>query len=337
MCLSKKRTFLPREVPVSESVSASDSLRRPPRPPRLAALRGLLVPMVTPVLAERPYAVHTALFAEHANNLLAQGVAGLVPFGTTGEAASFSLSQRQTALAFLIAQGVPASRLVPGVGLPALEETCRLIQHADGLKVAAHLLLPPYYFAPLSEDTLFDYVRRLLEETPLTAGLILYHIPSYARVGWETVLVERLFRAFPTRILGLKDSSGDPDYALRLMASCPEVALYSGSELGVRPLMKAGGFGTISATGNTNARAMMALMAETPPPGMDLDELERQVAAFRHLVKSYGHIQGNKALLARENPAWEVLAPPLEGLSSVRKASLFEAVDAMPSEFRVMT
>ena len=36
--------------------------------------------------------VNTALFAEHAKNLLAQGVAGLVPFGTTGEAASFSLS-----------------------------------------------------------------------------------------------------------------------------------------------------------------------------------------------------------------------------------------------------
>ena len=328
--------FLFREVPVNESVASrpvSVPLPRPHRPHRLAALRGLLVPMVTPVLAERPYAVNTALFAEHAKNLLTQGVAGLVPFGTTGEAASFSLSQRQTALAFLIDQGVPASRLVPGVGLPALEETCRLIQHADDLKMAAYLLLPPYYFTPLSEDALFDYVRRLIEETPSTAGLILYHIPSYARVGWETTLVERLLRAFPTRILGLKDSSGDPAYAPRLMASCPELALYSGTEIGVRPLMKAGGFGAISATGNTNARAILALMAETPPPGMNLDELERLGVAFRHLVKSYGHIQGNKALLARENPAWGPLAPPLEGLSSARKASLFEAVDAMRSDF----
>ena len=166
---------------------------------------------------------------------------------------------------------------------------------------------------PLSEATLFDYVRRLVEETPPTAGLILYHIPSYARIGWETTLVERLFRAFPTRILGLKDSSGDPAYAPRLMASCPELAVYLGSELGVRPLVKAGGFGTISATGNTNARAIMALMAETPPPNMDLDELDRHVAAFRHLVKGYGHIQGNKALLGRENPAWEPLAPAAGG------------------------
>src|SRR4029450_185505 len=70
------------------------------------AVRGLWCAMLTPI--GRHGSGEYARFARHAQALLAQGVDGLAPFGTTGEGQSFSMAERADGLAVLLAAGIPA-------------------------------------------------------------------------------------------------------------------------------------------------------------------------------------------------------------------------------------
>jgi len=61
-------------------------------------------------------AIHRQGFARLAHWLLDHGCHGVVPFGTTGEFASFTAEERASALEQLIEDGVPANRILVGTG-----------------------------------------------------------------------------------------------------------------------------------------------------------------------------------------------------------------------------
>jgi len=44
---------------------------------------------------------------------------------------------------------------------------------------------------------------------PAASNVILYHIPQVTSVGLSIELVDRLKKAFPQQVKGVKDSSGD--------------------------------------------------------------------------------------------------------------------------------
>jgi 4-hydroxy-tetrahydrodipicolinate synthase len=61
-------------------------------------------------------------------------------------------------------------------------------------------------------------------------GVYLYHFPQMSGIGISLALIERLMKAYPGTIRGLKDSSGNWDYSRDVITSFPEIAVYSGSE-----------------------------------------------------------------------------------------------------------
>src|SRR5206468_11856142 len=71
-----------------------------------------------------------ARFAVHVHALLAQGVDGVAPFGTTGEGQSFAVDERRAGLDALRAAGVPGQKIVAATGCAALPETIALSRHA---------------------------------------------------------------------------------------------------------------------------------------------------------------------------------------------------------------
>src|SRR5512140_1466874 len=103
-------------------------------------LAGVLAPALTPFGAD--LAPDPRRFVAHCRWLLDQGCAGLAPFGTTSEANSLSVDEREA----LLAAGVPAERLMPGTGCSALPDSVRLTAHAVRRGCAAVLMLPPFYY-----------------------------------------------------------------------------------------------------------------------------------------------------------------------------------------------
>jgi len=85
-------------------------------------IQGLWCASLTPLSASG--AIDNARFAAHVQWLFGQGVAGVAPFGTTGEGQSFSVDERRAGLDALLAS-VPAQRVLPGTGCASLSDRRR--------------------------------------------------------------------------------------------------------------------------------------------------------------------------------------------------------------------
>lgn len=290
---------------------------------------GILAPNLTPF--ESDGCIAETLYVEHAKHLLEQGCAGLVPFGTTGEAASVGMEERMQLLDRLIEGGIPADRLMPGTGLTSLPDTVRLTRHATERGCAGVLVLPPFYFKAVSDDGLFAYFARLIETVDHPAlRVVLYHIPQVAGVGLSVSLVRRLRRAFPETVVGIKDSSGDWANTSALL-EIPGLTVYPGTELLLPQALAAGSPGCITATANVNAPALVRLaqlVRNDPEAAKAAFESVRRV---RIAVQAHPPIPALKALLARRTgeARWRNVRPPVEALGRDPEERVARQIEAV--------
>src|SRR6266496_2901196 len=170
-------------------------------------IRGVLAPVVTPFNAD--LAPDSQRFIAHCKWLLSQNC-GLAVFGTNSEANSLSLEERLNLLDELVAAGVDPSRMMPGIGCCSIMETVKLTKQAVGNGCAGVLMLPPFYYKGVSEEGLYRHYSEVVQRVgDARLKIYLYHIPPVAVVGITPGLVERLLKAYPSAIAGMKDSSGD--------------------------------------------------------------------------------------------------------------------------------
>ena len=286
-------------------------------------LTGVLAPVLTPFRPD--LAPDPARLVAHCRWLLAHGCSGLAPFGTTSEANSLSVDERERLLDALLEGGIPAERLVPGTGCCALPDTVRLTAHAVRHGCAGVLVLPPFYYKGVSDDGLFRAFAEAIERVgDDRLRVYLYHIPPVAQVGLGPALVERLLRAYPRAIAGMKDSSGDFANTRRMLDlfAARGFDVFVGSERFLLENMRGGGVGCITATANVNAAAIDRLFREWSGPSAD--RLQDEVNAIRGAVERVPVIAALKAILAHEagDAGWQVLRPPLVPLAPAQRDAL---------------
>jgi 4-hydroxy-tetrahydrodipicolinate synthase len=231
-------------------------------------IRGVLAPVVTPFKAD--LAPDRERFIKHCRWLLSQNC-GLAPFGTTSEANSMSTDERISLLDALVAAGMDPSRMMPGTGCCSITETVALTAHAVKHGCAGVLMLPPFYYKDVSEEGLYRYFSEVVQRVAdARLRIYLYHIPPVAVVGITPKLVERLLKAYPSAIAGMKDSSGDWNNTKTFLDAFAKSGfdVFVGSESFLLANMRNGGAGTISATANVNPAAIDALYqsAKTQAP-----------------------------------------------------------------------
>jgi 4-hydroxy-tetrahydrodipicolinate synthase len=106
----------------------------------------------------------------------------------------------------------------------------------------------PYYF-PAGQTELLDYIRHLLPELPLP--LMLYNMPAMTKVRFEIDTLQQL--AQETKIIGIKDSSGDVDYfksILTLRSARPDWTFFMGPEELLIQSVQLGGNGGVNGGAN---------------------------------------------------------------------------------------
>ena len=228
-------------------------------------IRGVLAPVVTPFKAD--LSPDRDRYIRHCRWLLSQNC-GLAPFGTTSEANSMSADERTSLLDSLVAASLDPLRMMPGTGCCSIVETVALTAHAVKQGCAGVLMLPPFYYKDVSEEGLYRYFSEVVQGVAdERLRIYLYHIPPVAIVGITPGLVERLLKAYPTAIGGMKDSSGDWNntktfldaFARENRPSGSDFDVFVGSETFLLANMQNGGTGTISATANVNPAAIDAL------------------------------------------------------------------------------
>jgi 4-hydroxy-tetrahydrodipicolinate synthase len=290
--------------------------------------RGVFVPALTPFAVD--LAVDRARFLAHCTWLLEQGANGLAVFGTTSEANSLSTSERMQLLDHLLGHGIPASVLMPGTGCCALPDTVSLTRHAVDHGAFGVLLLPPFYYKNVSDDGVFASIAEVVQRVADSRlRIYLYHIPPMAGVGFSLPVIERLLKAFPGVVVGIKDSSGEWNNTAAMLKAFPGFEVFPGSETYLLDALRLGGTGCISATANVNVAAMRRLIdAWTSPTA---EARQTQLTAVRAAIQKYPLVSANKAILAQAqaDPGWNVVRPPLRTLSSDATAELLRALEAL--------
>ena len=290
-------------------------------------LSGIYSPVLTPFHAD--LSPDTQAFVRHCQWLI-DNLCGLAVFGTNSEANSLSVAERRGLLDALLAAGVPSARLLPGTGCCSLTDTVELTRHATTAGVGGVLMLPPFYYKGVSDDGLFRHFAEVTERVgDSRLRIYLYHIPPVAQVPISLALIERLLKAYPTAIAGIKDSSGDwSNTEAMLKQFQPEgFDVFAGSEVFLLRTLRGGGAGCITATGNVSPAPMVDLFQSWLGPEADAQQIALDVT--RAAFQKYPLISAMKSAVAHygKRPSWRTVRPPLTELTQQQERSLVDALD----------
>ena len=293
-----------------------------------ALFGGVNAAVLTPMRAD--FSVDLERMAAHCRWLLANGCDNLGVLGTTGEANSIGISERMEVLHGLAARGIPATRMLPGTGVSALTDTVLLTRQAADLGCRGALLLPPFYYKNPTDDGLFAYYSEVIQRVGGNIKIYLYHIPQQSAVPLGVDLIARLLKAYPGKVKGIKDSSGDfantKAYVDHFARDGFEV--YAGDDGALHALLQEGGAGSITAAANVGSAISATVYANWDRKlGADA---QTTLSAIRKAVTSFTPIPGLKALVARHtgDAGWNNVRPPHLRLSAETAAKLFAVFDA---------
>ena len=280
-------------------------------------IHGVFCASATPILEDGT--PDHATFAIHARALLDEGCDGIALLGTTGEANSFSIAQRQALLDHVIASGIDPQRLLPGTSQTNVADTVTLMRHAVDAGVKATVVLPPFYYKGVSDEGLFRFYAEAIEGVGSNdLRVVLYHIPPIAQVGLSVELVGRLLDAFPGIVVGIKDSSGKLESMQQFASSFQDFSVLAGADPFMLPLLRSGGAGCITSSSNLIARHLRVVFDNWHDASQQerVDQAQARINAWRDLSNAYVQLPTIKAMLAkrRNHPGWTRVRPPLVAL-----------------------
>lgn len=292
-------------------------------------IKGVLAPVVTPFDAD--LSPDPGRFVRHCRWLLANDV-GLAVFGTNSEANSLSVAERRKLLDALVEADLPPARMMPGTGCCALPDSVELTRHAVRHGCAGVLMLPPFYYKGVPDEGLYRNFAEVIERVgDDRLRIYLYHIPPVAQVGISVGLIERLLKAYPGTIAGIKDSSGEWSNTKTMLEQFQPQGfdVFAGNETFLLATMRAGGAGCITATSNVNPGPIARLHREWG--NADADAQQQALNAVRAEFQKYPMIPALKAVIDRFLGRHDggAVRPPLVALTPEQSAALISALEPL--------
>ena len=292
------------------------------------AAHGVWSPVLVPLTPD--LGIDAERFMAHAHWLLGQGCHGLALFGTTSEANSFSVPERKALLEKVVESGISPERLMVGTGCCAIPDSVELTRHAVDAGCRRVLMLPPFYYKGMSDEGLFRSFAEVIERVgDSELRVFLYHFPGLSGVPITEGLTALLVDEFPAVIAGMKDSSGDWSNTRTMLHRFPHLAIFPGSETFLLDGLLAGGAGCITATSNVNAAGARAVFDAWKDDRGDADAAQASATAVRRAIERYAGIPAQKFLVAhhRNDPAWQVVRPPMVALTDDAGRELLQALE----------
>ena len=251
--------------------------------------------------------------------LSSHGVEAVVVNGTTGEFPSLDRQERQNL--YNTARQHFRGIVVSNISSANAQEANALAKNS--IEADALLILPPYYYADVSDTGLIDFFRLALAgvETPT----FLYNFPRHVKVSLTPALVESVIAACPT-IIGVKDSSGDLDIARAFKNRAGVRQVFVGKDAKALAALDSGLDGSITGAGNPFPEFLVGLrrawaagdnlLAERIQQDFDLWN------AFRSTLRA-DEPALVKAALAKRLPGYPIhVRPPLRELDAESDAAL---------------
>ncbi len=283
----------------------------------MTSIAGCLTALVTPF--DRGEVDHRAL-AALVEAQIAAGVHGLVPCGSTGEAATLTHEEHLQVVRTVVKAAGRRVPVIAGSGSNSTAEAVRLTRGAEEAGADGALLISPYYNKPTQEG-IYRHYAAVAEATRLP--LIVYNIPGRTSSNLAPETIARLSRI--RNVIGVKEASGSMAQVLDVIeGSAAEFTVYSGDDIMTLPIMAAGGRGVISVTSNVVPREMTELA--TALLENDLERGRTLMHRLLPLVRALNTLEVNpipvKTALALMGRCSEEFRLPLTCMSAPNRARL---------------
>ena len=299
------------------------------------ATNGVYAAAITPVGSDgKPDAEKLVSYCKR---IIAEGLTGVAPTGTTSEGNSLPFAWRLKLPEAFAAGGVPGDRVIIGTGASAADDAAALTKAGVQAGYNNALVLPPFYYKSPSDDGLYAYYARIIEQVGSDAlRIYLYHFPQMSAVPISIPLIQRLKKDFGPIIAGLKDSSGDYAGSLAFVDAADDFDVFPSNEGVLVDGMAKGCGGVISATTQTStflSRRTLDASGDEQARLQGLLNDVRQVIAKYPLMAAVKQIEVWKS----GDESWSRLFPPLVKLTQEQQTTLRSELDALPAECDVFS
>jgi 4-hydroxy-tetrahydrodipicolinate synthase len=202
----------------------------------MSDFHGVFPYLVSPIDADGR--VREDVLARLIDDLIAAGVHGLTPLGSTGEFAYLDNEQRATIVRTAIAAAAGRVPVVAGVAATATADAVAQAKAYAKLGADGILAILESYF-PLQDAQVENYFRAIADAVDVP--VVLYTNPQFQRTDLSLDVIARL-SAHP-RIRYIKDASTNTGRLLSIMNRCERLSVFSASAHIPACVMLIGGVG----------------------------------------------------------------------------------------------
>lgn len=201
-----------------------------------ADFHGVFPYLVSPIDASGR--VLTDVLAKLVDDLIAAGVHGLTPLGSTGEFAYLDRTQRGAVVEATIKAAKGRVPVVAGVASTATADAVAQARHYQTLGADGILAILEAYF-PLKDAQIESYFRAIADAVDIP--VVLYTNPQFQRSDLSLDIIAKLSEH--PRIGYIKDASTNTGRLLSIMNRCPNIKVFSASAHIPAAVMLIGGVG----------------------------------------------------------------------------------------------
>ncbi len=177
---------------------------------------------------------------------IAGGTDAIVITGTTGESATMTDDEHKAAIKYAVEKTAGRVPVIAGTGSNETAYAVQLSQYAEEVGADALLVVTPYY-NKCTQKGLVKHFTTIADAVNIP--LILYNVPSRTGVNIQVSTFAEL--AKHPRIVAVKEASGDLSAVAKIRHACgDELAVYSGNDDQIVPILSLGGSGVISVLSN---------------------------------------------------------------------------------------
>lgn len=215
---------------------------------------GVFTALVTPFRATG--SIDWPAFDALIDRQLQAGITGLVPVGTTGEAATLDADEAAAVIARTVQRAGKHALVLAGTGSNDTRKSILATKRATDAGAQGVLLISPYYNKP-SQEGLIAHFGAIADATPL--DVMLYSVPGRTGVAIAPETAARLAQAHGN-IRAIKEAGGDPARVTALRAACDEnFVVHCGDDGLALPFFSLGARGLTSVLSNYAPAEVVAL------------------------------------------------------------------------------
>jgi 4-hydroxy-tetrahydrodipicolinate synthase len=233
-----------------------------------------------------------------ADYLIAGGVDGMVPLGSTGEFTYFSLDDKKKYLSALSKKAAGKIELLPGVGGLHYRDTVDLANHVIKLDAVRGVLVINEFYFNMSPDDFYEYYSYMAEH--IHGRVYIYNYPARTGNSIDADTIVKLVKKH-RNIVGLKDSVLDFDHTgeiiKKVLAVRPDFEAFSGFDDQLTDNLALGGVGGIGALSNMVPELWSAWIKANN------DKDESKIAEGKRAIKSmmpFYSLESNPQKLIKE-------------------------------------